>query len=301
MRPDTAATEATWLPQLLLCSFLYANAFLVMKLIGADIAPIPLAALRGTVGGALIAAWFLARRQSIVPRGREWRDWFVLGTLQGSLPNALTAYALFHITAGLTSMIQASAPLLIVVLCHLLFPDERMTARRGAGVVAGFAGMAILIGPAAFSGGSSRLGAWAMVATAVSYAVANIYVRSIPRADPARLALGQQVFSGLPLLAAVLLTSGRSSFAAVPDHAVSLAALGVLGTGVPMVLFMHILRTAGPTRGSMNAYLIPIWTVLLGFVFLDEAVGAREAAGGLVVLAGVALVSTARRRREASP
>ncbi len=287
------------LAQLFLCSLLLASAFLLMKLVGTDVAPVPLSAIRGIAGGSLIAVWFLARRQSIVPRGREWRDWLVLGIVQGFIPNVLTAYALTEITAGLTSMIQASTPLMVAVLAHLLFADERLTWKRGGGVLVGFAGMAILLGPAAVAGGSgSTWGTWAMVATAASYAIGNLYVRSIPAAEPARLAFGQQLFSGLPALAAVLVTTGPSGFAGAPAHAASLAALGLFGTALPIVLYMHILRTAGPTRGSMVGYLIPLWTILLAMGFFDEMVGAREIAGGLVVLAGVAIVSSTGHRRE---
>lgn len=287
------------LAQLLLCSLLLASAFLLMKLLGTAIAPVPLSAIRGIVGGALIGGWFLARRQSIVPRGREWRDWIVLGIVQGFIPNVFTAYALTQITAGLTSMIQASTPLMVAVLAHFLFADERLSLRRAGGVVVGFAGMAILLGPAAFAGGSgSSWGTWAMVATAASYAIGNLYVRSIPTAEPARLALGQQIFSGLPALVVVLVMTGPSAFAAAPEHAVSLAALGIFSTALPIVLYMHILRTAGPTRGSMVGYLIPLWTILLAMSFLDETVGLREIAGGLVVLAGVAIVSSTGHRRE---
>lgn len=286
------------LAQMLVCSFLWANAFLLMKLIGTDLSPFALTALRGMLGGVLLALWLVALRQNIVPRGREWRDWLVLGLFQGVIPNTLTAYALTQITAGLTSMIQASTPLIVAVLAHALFADERLTAWRGLGVLVGFSGMVILLGPSAFGGGSEgTFGTLAMVATAASYAVGNLYVRSIPDARPLRLAFGQQIFSGLPMLGLVFLAAGPAAFAAVPEHAAALGALGLFATALPIVIYMNILRTAGPTLGSMNGYLVPVWTILLGLAFLSETVGLREVAGGITVLAGVAIVSLARRPR----
>lgn len=278
--------------QLLACSFLWGTAFLLMKVIGSDIGPVPLAAVRGLMGAALIGGWFLAGGGDILPRGREWRDWAVLGLVQGAIPNTLTVYALTQISAGMTSLIQASTPLIVAVLAHVMFADERLTWRRGAGVLLGFTGMAILLGPAVLGGqGGSLAGVLAMAATALSYAVGNLYVRSIPRPQPGRLAFGQQLFSGLPLAVAALGLGGISAFAAVPAHAGTLILLGVFATALPIALYMNILRLAGPTRGSMNGYLVPVWTVLMGVAVLGETVGIREIVGGVVVLSGIAVAS----------
>lgn len=296
-RPDATPLLA----QLLVCSFLWASAFLLMKVVGADVAPVALAAVRGAMGASLLGLWFVARGEAILPHGREWRDWIVLGLLQGAIPNSLTAYALSHITTGLTALIQASSPLLVAVLAHALFVDERLTGRRATGVLVGFAGMAILIGPSALAGAAGSLeGTLAMVATAASYAAGTLYVRTIPDARPARLALGQQAFSALPTLAWVLVATGPAAFAGVPDHLLTLAALGLFGTALPIVLYMRILKLAGPTLGAMNGYLTPFWTLLLGMALLGETIGWREVAGGIVVLAGVGIVSSARKRLSAS-
>lgn len=278
--------------QLLACSFLWGTAFLLMKLIGADIGAVPLAAVRGLMGAGLIGGWFLIRGGNILPRGREWRDWAVLGLVQGAIPNTLTVYALTQISAGMTSLIQASTPLIVAVFAHVMFAEERLTCRRGAGVLLGFAGMAILLAPAVLAGrGGSLGGVLAMAATALSYAVGNLYVRGIPNPRPGRLAFGQQLFSGLPLTALAFGLGGSSAFAAMPAHAGTLILLGVFATALPIALYMNILRLAGPTRGSMNGYLVPVWTILLGVAVLGETVGLREVVGAVVVLSGIALAS----------
>jgi drug/metabolite transporter (DMT)-like permease len=105
------------------------------------------------------------------------------------------------------------------------------------------------------------------------------------------------------MLVIALLVSGSATFAAVPANWIPVAALGLFATALPIVLFMHILRRAGPTVGAMNGYLVPFWTILLGLVFLGETVERREIAGCLVVLAGVMIVSSTGRRapRSAAP
>jgi len=269
-----------------------------MKVVSHHLSPFALTAVRGLMGGALLAAWLLVSRQNIWPRKREWRDWMALGFLQGIVPNTLTAFALSQIAAGLTSMIQASTPLLVAVLAHFLFDEERLTAPRLMGVLTGFLGMVILIGPA-LNGrlGGGLLGVLAMSGAAISYAIGSVYVRCIPAPQPIRLALGQQAFSGIPMFAIVLLFSGPSAFSGISEVPVKLIALGVFGTALPIVLYMYILKRAGPTLGSMNGYFLPPWTCALGYLCLHEQIVLREIVATLIIFAGIAVVSAFSTKR----
>ena len=291
-----APRAAAIVPLMVACSSMWASSFLFMKHIGHALDPMALTALRGLMGAAFVGLFMLATGQSILPRGREWRDWSVLGLLFGFVPNSLTVYALGELTVGLTSMIQASTPLLVALLASMVFADERMSRKKAAGLFLGFTGMVLLIGPKALDVGSASFkGVTAMVAAAISYAVGNVYVRSIPQQQSIRLALGQQSFAGIPTFCGVMLFVGPQAFAAVPDQALWLLALGTLGTAVPIVLFMNILRMAGPTLGSMNGYFTTIWTVVFGAFLLSEPIVMREVVAVVAVLCGVGMVSSARR------
>ncbi|MFC4170960.1 DMT family transporter [Microvirga sp. GCM10011540] len=293
----SAPTPVFLVANLIACSMLWSTSFLFIKLSG-EVNPFVLAATRGLLGASALASWFAVQARSIRPERGEWRHWAILGALNGWVPNVLVAFALTQIGTAPAAMIQASGPLIVAVLAHLLFADERLTARRLAGVLVGLAGMGILIGPAALpDSGLSPWGALAMVATALSYATANLYVRSIRHADPARLALGQQICSGLPATVLALAIAGPSAFAAVPPSAAPLVALGIVSTALPILLFMRLIRRAGPTRASMVGYLQPVWTATLAVLFLGETIGVREMIGGAVVLTGVALVSFSGRLR----
>jgi drug/metabolite transporter (DMT)-like permease len=282
---------------LLGCSILWASGFLLIKLVP-DMPPVALAACRGLIAAATLSAWFLLRRETILPRGREWRDWAVLGTLNGWGPNILVAAALMEIGAGLAAMIQAAGPLAVALMAHFLFADERLDARRAGGLLVGFVGVGVLIGPAALpSGAASLTGAVLMLAVTLLYALGNVYVRFVPEGDAARLALGQQMVSGPAALALALLFGGPDAFGAAPAHGLALLALGVVATAMPIVLFMRLIRRAGPTRAATVGYLLPVWTALLAFAVLGETVSGRDLLGGAIVLGGVAFVSAPRSKR----
>ncbi|WP_166802466.1 DMT family transporter [Microvirga pakistanensis] len=292
-----APTPAFILSNLLVCSSLWGSAFLFVKLSG-SLNPFVLASLRGVIGATSLAAWFLIQGKRILPQRHEWRVWAFLGTFNGWLPNVLVAYALTQIATAPAAMIQASSPLIVALVSHLLFADERLTPQRLLGVLVGFIGMGVLIGPAALSdSGISPSGIVAMVLVACSYAAANVYVRTVKAMDPARMALGQQIGSGSAATVLALAVAGPAAFAPVPAHLAPLLALGVMSTALPILLFMNLIRRTGPTRASMVGYLAPVWSILLAVLFLNESVGPREILGGAVVLSGVALVSFSGKLR----
>lgn len=284
------------LGHLLVCSFFWGSSFLFIKLTGGEVSPLAVAAGRGLIGAATLALWILWRGESPLPRRHEIRHWLVLGTTNGWVPNVLVAYALVRLATGPAAMIQAAGPLVVAILAHFLFREERLTRRRLAGVLLGMAGVALLIGPRLVEGGGTALGVLAMVGVMLSYSAGNLYVRTVPAAagDPGRLALGQQVFSGLVALTLTLMLAGPSALAPLGDHLPAMLALGVVATALPMALFMRLIRAAGPTRAAMTGYLVPTFATLLGVAVLGETLELRQLAGGCIILAGVFLVSTAR-------
>jgi len=292
-----APTPAFVLSNLLICSFLWGSSFLFVKLSG-HLNPFVLASMRGVIGGATLAGWFMLKGKSILPQRHEWKVWAFLGTFNGWLPNVLVAYALSQIATAPAAMIQASSPLITAAFSHMMFADERLGPQRLLGVLVGFVGMGILIGPAALpDSGIDLTGILAMVLVACSYAAANVYVRTVADVPPARMALGQQIGSGFAATVLALSIAGPAAYASVPMSLAPLTALGMMSTALPILLFMYMIRRTGPTRASMVGYLAPVWTILLAVLFLNESVGLRELLGGAVVLSGVALVSFTGRIR----
>lgn len=258
------------------------------------LSPLALAASRGLVAGLTLALWFILSGRSIVPTRDEVRHWLVLGTLNGWVPNVLVAYALLTLAVGKAAMIQASGPLMTAIIAHLAFSDERLTVRRLAGVLIGLVGMLLLVGPKAMEGGASLLAVIAMVGVTLCYAIGNAYTKTAHATEPSRLALGQQVVSGLAAFGIALGLEGWQAFAKVPQHPWALLALGIFSTAIPITIYMRLIREAGPTRAAMTGYLMPMWATLLGVAVLQERLGPLEITGGIVVLIGVYVVTTAK-------
>ena len=281
--------------QLLACSLMWASGFLFMKAMASDVNPFAMASARAAMAAIILSIWFLARRQSPLPTRREFMPWLVLGTLNGWLPNVLTAWALETAGAGPSAMIQASGPLMVAVMAHFAFSEERLTTRRLVGVIIGFIGMGILIGPQAFDATATVYGALAMIVVSLCYALGNIYARGITHVEPSRMGLGQQVVSASVATLLTFSIAGGGAYHPIVLNWPLMFGLGVLATALPITLFMHLIRNDGPTKAAMIGYLMPVFTTIMAVLFLGEVIGMREMIGGGVVLAGVYVVTTAPR------
>lgn len=241
---------------------------------------------------ALILLAILRLRGERMPRGRQvWAAFLGMGLLNNAIPFSMIVWGQQHIASGVASILNASTPLFTVIFAHVLTRDERMTTGRLAGVAIGFAGVAVMIGPAALRDLGGQVAAQlACLAGAVSYAFAGIYGRRFRAMgiSPISTATGQVMASGMILLPLMLLVDRPWTLAA-PGPAAILALIGVaaISTALAYVLYFRILATAGATNLLLVTFLIPVSAILLGTLFLDETLLPRHLAGMALIGAGL--------------
>ncbi len=237
-----------------------------------------------------------------------WRAYAVMGFLNNALPFALFSIGQQHITAGQAAILAATTPLATAVLAHLTTADERLTRHRVAGVLVGVAGVAVLVGPAAFAGVDASVWAYGAVILAAScYAAASLYGRRFAGRAPITTAAGQ-VTAGAAWIAPVALALERPWARAPTDIEPWLTVIGlaVIGTTAAYLLYFRLLATAGANNTMLVTLLVPVAATALGAVLLGEVVAGREIAGmGLIALAlaaadGRALDWIRGRRRRAA-
>ncbi len=244
---------------------------------------------------ALILLAVLRLRGERMPRGRAaWTAFLGMGLLNNAIPFSLIVWGQQHVASGVASILNAATPLFTVILAHVLTRDECMSGGKLAGVLAGFAGVAALIGADALHAFGTQVAAQlACLAGALSYALAGIHGRRFRAMGtaPMTAAAGQVIASSLvllPLAAAV----DRPWTLAAPSPAAALALLGVAGisTALAYVLYFRILATAGATNLLLVTFLIPVSAILLGTLFLGEALQARHFAGMALIGLGLAAI-----------
>jgi drug/metabolite transporter (DMT)-like permease len=170
-------TAAEW-ALLVGLSVLWGGSFLFVGVAVAELPPLSIVVARVALGAAalLVALRFMG---VALPRERRvWVAFLGMGVLNNAIPFTLIAWGQSHIASGVASILNATTPLFTVVVAHWLTADERMSARKLAGVAIGFGGVAVMIGGAALRTlGVDVLAQLAVLAAAISYAFAGVYGR----------------------------------------------------------------------------------------------------------------------------
>lgn len=220
-----------------------------------------------------------------------WAAFFGMGLLNNVIPFSLIAWGMTQIASGLASILNATMPLFTVLLAHALTADDRLTRPRLAGVLIGFAGVVVLIGPDALQGlGGDVLAQLAVLAAACSYGFASIYGRRFKRMGVAPLATATgQVTASSILLLPLTLAIDRPWTLAMPDATVWAAIIGLalVSTALAYALFFRILAGAGAVNLSLVTFLIPVSAILMGIAVLGETLHATDVLGMALIGCGL--------------
>jgi drug/metabolite transporter (DMT)-like permease len=279
---------------LLALSALWGGSFFFVGVAVTALPPLSIVTLR--VGLAALVLLVAIRAGGMrMPRDRlTWRAFFVMGALNNVMPFCLIVWGQTEIASSLAAILNATTPLFAVLVAHFLTADERLTGGRAAGVGLGFAGVVLMIGPAALRGlGVGVLAQLACLAAALSYTCAGVYGRRFRRAGIAPLptAAGQVAASTI-LLAPLALAVDRpwALVPPAPEVWAAIAGLAVLSTALAYVLYFRILASAGATNLLLVTFLIPVSAIVLGVVFLGERLLPEHLLGMVLVGAGLAAI-----------
>jgi len=281
------------LVELVLLAALWGASFLFMRVAAPELGPLPLAALRVGLAAAVLLPVLAARGGFGALRGRLGPV-LVVGLLNSALPFALFSYAALSLTAGLSSILNATTPLWGGLVAHLWLKD-RLTPGRVLGLAIGFGGVAFLVwGRASFKPGGGGLAVAAVLTATLSYGLAASYAkRRLVGIDALASSFGSLAASTLLLAPLAALTWPAGPVSAKAWAAVVVFA--VLCTALAYVIYFRLIAAVGPARAIAVTFLIPAFAILWGALFLDEPLTGRMLAGALIVVAGTALATGAVR------
>jgi drug/metabolite transporter (DMT)-like permease len=281
------------LADLLVLAALWGASFLFMRLAAAEFGAVALAAVRVAVAGLVLLPLLLSRH--LLPALRvHWKPIVVVGLLNSALPFLAYSYAAISLSSGLLSIFNATTPLWGALIAWLWLRD-RLTGSRVLGLAIGFAGVLWLSWRNVNQSGGFRPGGtgWAVVATMAAtflYGLsASFTKRHLDGVPPLALATGSQLAaSALLAVPAVLWWP-----AATPTSGawVAAIALGVLCTGAAYILFFRLIANAGPSNAIAVTFLIPVFGLLWGWVFLAERIDAVMVVGCAIIVVGTALAT----------
>ena len=265
---------------------IWGASFTFTRVVSPVLGPVITADARMLIAAIALAAYF--HHTGFDPQWRRWwRQYLITGILNSGLPFLLFAYAALHIPASLSVVLNATAPMFGALL-GLAMLDERLTLKRALGLVLGVVGVALVTRPD-LDAGFAVLPIAAALAAAFSYALTGIYVKRAAQGVPGRgLAVGSQVAAGLLFLPLVPWSPPYAALTA--EVALSMLALGLLCSAVAYVLYFRLMADIGVTGALTVTYLVPIFGVLFGALFLGETLSLLMLAGASLVVLGTVFV-----------
>ena len=296
MGPPVAAGVATanpksWATDFVLLAAIWGASFLFMRIGAVEFGALPTAAVRVAIAALFLLPLVWLRGLLPVLR-KNWRRTFFIGLLNSGIPFACFSFALLSISTGLSAILNAAVPMFGALVAWAWLKD-RPTAWRVLGLVIGFAGVALLAwDKASFKAGASGVApGWAVLAcllACVCYAISASYTkRYLSGLPPLVTAAGSQIGATLGLaLPALWLWPARMPSASAW---LALLAVGVVCTGIAYIVFFRLIANAGPQRALSVTFVVPVFAVLYGVLFLGESVTPWMLGCAGVIVGGTAL------------
>jgi drug/metabolite transporter (DMT)-like permease len=275
-------------------SLIWGASFMFIRVADRQFDPSALVWFRVLFGCAVLVPVLLVAsgRGGLRQARAAWLPILVVGLVNTAAPFMLFSWAETRIDSSLAAILQASAPIFTVLIAVRFF-HERVSGTRWAGILAGFAGVAVVVGS---PGHGDMLASLAVVLAALCYALGStISSRVLAGTEPLVIAAGSTVAAAL-----VMTPFGATHLpAGVPGwkESASVVTLGIVGTGIAYIILFALLRSAGPSRTILVTYLIPGVALVYGVLLLGEPLEGAYVAGLALILAGVMLAGRRDRVR----
>lgn len=286
---------------LLALAVIWGGAFLFIGVAVRHVDPLTYVWLRLTLAAGAMWLFLKWRGEHLgLPRA-AWGSILLLALLNNALPFTLFGWGQTHIASGLASILNATTPIWGVLVAHVFTADERLSPRKIAGVLLGFGGVALMIGPGLLTNvGTDAVAQLACIAASLSYALAAVWARRFRRMglNPMSVTTGQLSAGALMMLPLALLVDQPWTQALPPLSAwAAIAALAVLCTAFGYVLYFRLINTAGATNALLVTLLVPPFAIFFGTLFLDELLAPQDFAGLALIAIGLAAIDGRLLRR----
>jgi drug/metabolite transporter (DMT)-like permease len=286
---------------LLFLSVLWGGSFFFIEIALPTTPPFTLVLIRVAIAAAMLWVWLLAKRERLALPPGAALAFLILALLNNVVPFVLFAWAQEEINGGLASILNATTPIWGVLVAHLFTADEKANPAKVAGVLLGFAGVAVMIGADLL--GDIGDAAWAQLAclfATLCYALAGVWARCFRAmgVPPVAVATGQLTAAAIVMLPLMLLFE-PPWLQPAPSAAAwaALVALALFCTSLAYILYFRLLASAGATNSLLVTFLIPVTAILLGALILSERLEPRHFAGMALIGLGLAAIDGRLFRR----
>jgi drug/metabolite transporter (DMT)-like permease len=278
---------------------LLGSSFPFMRLALESFPPLTIVAVRLGISALLLTLLLFFQRQLFPRSPRVWVDLALVGLIGTVIPMFLITWGIQHISSSLAAILVATTPMFALLLSVLWTRQERLGLTHMVGMLLGFGGVLIALDITTLTlGSASAWGILAVLLGALSYAVEGVYGQKAFQQTPALVAGAGTLSSGACVIIPIALVGdGVPTLTPTPLALVGIVGLTVFSSGLAHTLLFWMLERVGAARTTMVGYLVPIFAILLSWLWLGEVLPLHAIGGLMLVLIGIT-VSNYRKAGE---
>ena len=275
---------------LTILALVWASAFFNIKIATYSYGPITIAFLRTFFGTIPLVLICYLRKIKIEAFSKDWYWFAAIGIINLVIPFFLIAYGIQKVQSNLAAILMASTPLTAAVLAHFFTSNEKINLIKSVGILVGFSGIVFLFFDEILINESNFLSAFLILFGSCFYVVGGLLTLKISNKKNENVTASILIWGTLVLFPICMFIEQPWNLSPRLDSTISLIYLGVFSTGIAWLLRFHILKNNGLVFQAQVAYLIPIFGVILGFLFLKEEITAKVILSLIAVILGIYLV-----------
>lgn len=265
---------------------IWGASFLFTRISSPEFGPLPFAFLRiGIAAVALLPILFIANHWQLLRQNIAVIS--IVSLLNSAIPFILYGYTALYLNAGITSVLNATTPILTAVLAHYYLKDQ-LTKKQLSGLIIGIIGVTILVSDKITWSSSNILPYIAPIGACLCYAIsANMTKKKLSHIPPKLIASSSMFTAGLMLMPFAIIYWPSQPPSLLAWY--SIIAVALISTALAYLIFFHLIKEVGPSKAVSVTLIIPIFGILWGVLFLDESITFEVVAGTLVILIGAYL------------
>ena len=282
---------------LTLLALIWSSAFFNIKIATYSYGPVTIAFLRTFFGAIPVVGICLVKKIKIEAFSKDWYWFAAIGMINLVIPFFLIAYGMQKVQSNLAAILMASTPLSATVLAHFFTDNEKINLTKILGVLVGFSGIVFLFSDNILINESNFTSALLILIGSTFYVVGGLLTLKISNKKNENVTASILIWGTIFLIPITIFTEKPWNLNPSIDSTISLIYLGVVATGLAWLLRFRILKTNGLVFQAQVAYLIPIFGIILSYIFLKEIITPKVLVAVVAIIIGIYFVKKSNSKK----
>ena len=282
---------------LIVLALIWASAFFNIKIATYSYGPVTIAFLRILLGAIPVVGLCLFKKIKIEAFSKDWYWFASIGIINLVIPFFLIAYGVQKVQSNLAAILMASTPLSATILAHIFTDNEKINFIKVIGVLIGFSGIVFLFSDDILINENNIFSALLILGGSTFYVIGGLLTLKVSNKKNENVTASILIWATIFLIPIVAYTEQPWNLKPRLDSTISLIYLGIFSTGIAWLMRFRILKNNGLVFQAQVAYLIPIFGIILGYIFLKELITPKVLVAVMAVVVGIYFVKKSNTKK----